>query len=369
MRDIILWADHRAVEEARLINSTGSMVLKYVGGTMSLEMEIPKTLWLKRHMPTETFKDLMIFDLPDMLTYKATGSFARSNCSLACKCSYVPPGVEGSKGWNDDFFKKIGLEEFVRALWGVRHPLSFADTRVLQIQDDFKQLGGSPGKNGTVLTAGQPVGNGLSAQAAEELGLCEGTAVGSAVIDAYAGWLGSASTMIIDFSTCADIMVRLQPSAYRCPASSRSSTRRSTPVVTAWPPSLARALATSSSRRILSLCLACGDPTCMRVSLAVRLFSHSTSADSLTRRRLDERGRSVIDRTASRLHHRYPPSICSSQGNGGRERYQPLRPPLRPPRGNGEGAQGAIHDIPDQGLLSLPRPSWCVSHHVSGSVA
>ncbi|KAM0746318.1 Pentulose kinase [Meredithblackwellia eburnea MCA 4105] len=169
--DIILWADHRAKAEAKLINSTGSMVLKYVGGTMSLEMEIPKVLWLKKNMPAEVFKNSMFFDLPDFLTYRATGDLARSNCSLACKCSYVPPGVEGSKGWNDDFFKKIGLPEFV--------------------EDDFKQVGGTPGKTGLILTAGQPVGKGLSAQAAEELGLLEGTAVGSGVIDAYAGWVGT----------------------------------------------------------------------------------------------------------------------------------------------------------------------------------
>ena len=35
-RNIILWADHRAEEEARLINSTGSVVLDYVGGVMSV---------------------------------------------------------------------------------------------------------------------------------------------------------------------------------------------------------------------------------------------------------------------------------------------------------------------------------------------
>lgn len=35
-RNIILWADHRAEEEALLINSTGSIVLNYVGGTMSV---------------------------------------------------------------------------------------------------------------------------------------------------------------------------------------------------------------------------------------------------------------------------------------------------------------------------------------------
>lgn len=35
-RNVILWADHRAEEEAKLINSTGSMVLNYVGKTMSV---------------------------------------------------------------------------------------------------------------------------------------------------------------------------------------------------------------------------------------------------------------------------------------------------------------------------------------------
>ena len=48
----------------------------------------------------------------------------------------------------------------------------------------FEQLGGIPGDGGLVLTAGQPVGHGLSKQAAEDLGLIEGTAVGSGVIDA-----------------------------------------------------------------------------------------------------------------------------------------------------------------------------------------
>lgn len=35
-RNIILWADHRAEKEADLINGTGSVVLDYVGGTMSV---------------------------------------------------------------------------------------------------------------------------------------------------------------------------------------------------------------------------------------------------------------------------------------------------------------------------------------------
>lgn len=171
-RNVILWADHRAEDEAALINATGSKVLNYVGKTMSLEMEIPKILWLKKHMPGELFKQCMFFDLPDYLTYKATNSLARSNCSLVCKCSYIPPGVDGSElGWQPEFFDQIGLGELVK--------------------DDFKQLGGVPGRNGIVLTAGQPVGDGLTAEVAAELGLLPGTAVGSALIDAYAGWVGT----------------------------------------------------------------------------------------------------------------------------------------------------------------------------------
>ncbi|GAA5977753.1 hypothetical protein JCM11641_001398 [Rhodosporidiobolus odoratus] len=171
LQDVILWADHRAHAEARKINSTKSKWLNYVGKTISLEMEVPKMLWLKNNMPASLFSQLMFFDLPDWLSYRATDDLARSNCSLACKCSYVPPGVEGSKGWNDEFFEEIGLEEFVK--------------------NEFIQVGGVPGKNGLILTAGQPVGAGLSKRAAEELGLLEGTAVGSAVIDAYAGWVGT----------------------------------------------------------------------------------------------------------------------------------------------------------------------------------
>lgn len=103
-------------------------------------------------MSPSLFSRCQFFDLPDFLTYRATSSPARSSCSLVCKCSYVP-----GSGWNHEFFESIGMK------------------------DGYKQLEGDE-----VLNAGMPVGNGLSKRAAEELGLEEGTAVGSAVIDAYA---------------------------------------------------------------------------------------------------------------------------------------------------------------------------------------
>ncbi|KAI0319179.1 Pentulose kinase [Amylostereum chailletii] len=162
-RNILLWADHRAEKEAQLINGTKSIVLNYVGGTMSLEMEVPKILWLKRHMSPELFARCQFFDLPDFLTYRATAVTTRSACSVTCKESYVP-----DKGWQADFFTTIGLPEIP--------------------QNGFKQMGAV---DGDLLTAGVPVGKGLSKKAAEELGLLEGTPVGSGVIDAYAGWVGT----------------------------------------------------------------------------------------------------------------------------------------------------------------------------------
>ncbi len=232
-RNVILWADHRAEKEAELINSTGSVVLDYVGGTMSvsyasvgsyhrvlksfplqLEMEIPKTLWLKNNMDPSLFTRCQFFDLPDFLTYRATTDSTRSCCSVTCKCSFVP-----KTGWQADFFEKIGLSELVKS--------------------DYKQLGAA---NGNVLTAGKPVGNGLSRQAAEEFGLLEGTPVGSAVIDAYvllgafdnvvftllfvsyAGWLGTVAGRYKEDGKLCEVVPSIDESRHRLAAVAGTST-------------------------------------------------------------------------------------------------------------------------------------------------
>ncbi|KAL1879383.1 hypothetical protein VTK73DRAFT_7020 [Phialemonium thermophilum] len=175
-RNVILWLDHRPLAETEKINATKHNLLRYVGGTMSVEMEIPKVLWLKNNMPPELFDRCKFYDLADALTHLATGTETRSFCSTVCKQGYVPVGVDGSvKGWQEDFLHTIGLGDLVK--------------------DNFKRMGGVDGVNGVFRSAGELVGR-LSEKAGKQLGLPAGIAVGSGVIDAYAGWIGTVGAKV-----------------------------------------------------------------------------------------------------------------------------------------------------------------------------
>ncbi|KPU77698.1 uncharacterized protein Dana_GF24780, isoform C [Drosophila ananassae] len=159
-QNVILWMDHRAAQETAEINSSEHPLLKYVGGQVSLEMEVPKLLWLKRNL-SETFTNIWrVFDLPDFLTWRATGVNTRSLCSVVCKWNYDA----ANQSWNKEFLKQADLEELTR--------------------DNFEKLGSD------VQPPGRTVGKGLSEQAASELGLAPGTVVSTSLIDAHAGALG-----------------------------------------------------------------------------------------------------------------------------------------------------------------------------------
>ncbi len=159
-RNIIVWMDHRATEQARRINSTGEAVLNYVGGTISPEMETPKLLWLAENMP-ETFTAAWQFmDLADFLTWKATESLARSVCTVTCKWTYLAH----EKRWDASYFRTVGL--------GI-----LAD-------EGFRRIGTEVVPGGTRL-------GGLTSQAAADFGLAPGTPVAAGLIDAHAGGVGT----------------------------------------------------------------------------------------------------------------------------------------------------------------------------------
>jgi D-ribulokinase len=160
-RDIIVWMDHRAVAQAERINATGHQVLKFVGGKISPEMETPKLLWLLENRPNVFAAAWQFFDLTDFLTWRATGDLSRSTCTVTCKWTYLAH----ERRWDESYFRSVGL--------GVLADEAFA--RIGQ----------------TVVDPGTPLGSGLTANAAAELGLRTGTPVATGVIDAHAGGIGT----------------------------------------------------------------------------------------------------------------------------------------------------------------------------------
>ncbi len=84
-RNVIVRMDHRAIAEADRITATRDDVLRHVGGVISPEMETPKLLWLKHHLPATWQKAGHFLDLAkDYLSWRASGSLARSTCTLTC---------------------------------------------------------------------------------------------------------------------------------------------------------------------------------------------------------------------------------------------------------------------------------------------
>ncbi len=161
-RNVVVWMDHRATEQARRINETRHEVLRYVGGTISPEMETPKLLWLKESLPAAWSRATRFLDLPDFLAYRATGVDVRSLCTTVCKWTYLGHDGEGGR-WSDDYFRRVGLGDLV--------------------DDGYRRIG----------TRVRPMGEAagpLTDAAARELGLAPKTPVAVSIIDAHAGGLG-----------------------------------------------------------------------------------------------------------------------------------------------------------------------------------
>lgn len=167
-QNIIVWMDHRALEQTARINEGRHAVLRYVGGIISPEMESPKLLWLKENAPDCWKRASRFFDLPDFLTYRATGDETRSLCTTVCKWTYqghLEPTIPGSVGsWDATFWASIGLGELA--------------------SEGFRRIGTR------VRPMGEPLAQGLTESAANDFGLKPGTPVAVSIIDAHAGGVG-----------------------------------------------------------------------------------------------------------------------------------------------------------------------------------
>ncbi|MEQ8598544.1 MAG: FGGY-family carbohydrate kinase [Devosia sp.] len=167
--DTIVWLDHRALDEADECTRTGHEVLHYAGGVMSPEMEVPKLMWLKRHLPQSWDRAGQMFDLADFLSWKATGSLARSQSTLTCKWTYL--GHE-EQSWRHDFLARVGLEDLLEK--------AALPQKASPVGDDLGPL---------------------TAKAAGQLGLTTACRVGAGLIDAHAGALGVLGAFTADVDT------------------------------------------------------------------------------------------------------------------------------------------------------------------------
>jgi D-ribulokinase len=161
VRNIIVWMDHRATDQAQRINARVEPVLRYVGGAISPEMETPKLLWLAENMPRTFASAWQFFDLTDFLTWRCTGSLARSICTVVCKWTYLAHEAR----WDEAFFRNVGLG-------------TLAD-------EQFERIGTE------IVPGGTPLAAGLTMEAAAELGLEPGTPVAAGLIDAHAGGIAT----------------------------------------------------------------------------------------------------------------------------------------------------------------------------------
>ncbi len=157
--DIIMWMDHRAAEQTAAINATKDEALAYVGGEVSIEMELPKVLWLKQHFPERYAAAWRFFDLADYLVWRASGADVASVCTLTCKWNYLAH----ENRFSESLLSAVGLDDITG-----------------KIPPQVLPLGSAAGK--------------LSAQAAAEMGLPDGIVVATGIIDAHAGGLALVST-------------------------------------------------------------------------------------------------------------------------------------------------------------------------------
>lgn len=163
-QDVIVWMDHRAIDQAARIDATRHPLLRFTGGRMSPEMQLPKLMWLAEYLPDRLAAAEQLFDLPDWITWRATGARTRSLCSATCKWTYQGKAGLSGEGWDGDFLSALGLAALAR--------------------DGFAPIGNR------FAVPGAPVG-GLTDSAAAALGLAPGTPVAASLIDAYAGALGT----------------------------------------------------------------------------------------------------------------------------------------------------------------------------------
>lgn len=157
LRPALLWMDMRSADQAARVAACGDPALCVNGGgsgPVSAEWMIPKALWLKEIEPTVFDAATYICEYQDFMNFHLTGRMCASVNNVSVRWHY-----DTARGWPASMLQKLGLDALA-AKWP---------------QD--------------VLPLGATVG-GLTAAAADHLGLSEGIPVAQGGADAFIGMIG-----------------------------------------------------------------------------------------------------------------------------------------------------------------------------------
>ncbi|HOB80055.1 MAG TPA: FGGY-family carbohydrate kinase [Ornithinibacter sp.] len=158
LRPAIMWMDVRATEQAARAEASDSVARLYNGGgtaPATAEWFPFKAAWLRENEPDTYRAAHRIVDAPDWLTFKLTGEWTVNVNSAALRMYYN----RDTGGWPTDFYETVGCGDVF-------------DKIPPRVEDLGTQVGG------------------LSAVAAQLLGLRPGTPVAQGPADAWAGQIG-----------------------------------------------------------------------------------------------------------------------------------------------------------------------------------
>lgn len=158
LRPAIMWSDVRASQQALRGADIDHWARKYNGGGQdapSAEWFVYKALWLKEQEPDTWDKADWLLDAPDWMGLRLTGEAAVNITSASLKMHHN----NDHGGFPVDYYEQLGAQGLMDKM----------PTRIGRL--------------------GERLGS-LTARAAEELGLLEGTPVAQGTIDAEAGMIG-----------------------------------------------------------------------------------------------------------------------------------------------------------------------------------